>query len=429
MPPPAPPVVSTSPVDRYVASLRRPRIVYAIVLAVVVLVFGTIFVTVWARGSAAHATLHTVPSAPAGVPLAAAAATQTVAWRTGERAAEGTPQWLGTVITWSAHTLGGRNARTGERTWSYTRSDRTVCAAGQVNGVAIALYERTGSCDEVDAFDAGTGHRLWARTLDENGQPIDGRPTVSFDSSALLVYSLHSLYAIGVGNGVDVLTFTRPGCTIERAVTGTAGVLISLECGASVDCTGMKFCGRGTQLALDKTADRAQNAPDDNKDQLAWNLIGYTGVPASADTLVSAVQPGSNVLDVLSAANGKVRHRVQLAPAPGSLTRLTATATDSAELIWADGHVYTLPGGGASVSWVASSAVPPTVADDQSNSVPVLAQARVTVPAAGGATTINPETGAVEGHTKLSGAASGAIVWPLGAGFLVASATGTVVYR
>lgn len=45
------------------------------------------------------------------------------------------------MITFSTDGVRGRYARTGAGTWSYTRTDRTLCQAIQGQGLIVALFE------------------------------------------------------------------------------------------------------------------------------------------------------------------------------------------------------------------------------------------------------------------------------------------------
>src|SRR4051812_37766165 len=103
--------------------VRRARAIYAAVVGTVVAAVLVGVVVAWNRGEISHATLHTVAAPPASIPLAQPGSELKAAWHTGDQLAIGTAQYGGTVVTWSAHAVGGRDARTGERTWSYTRTD------------------------------------------------------------------------------------------------------------------------------------------------------------------------------------------------------------------------------------------------------------------------------------------------------------------
>ncbi|MBN9619611.1 MAG: hypothetical protein J0H43_07750, partial [Actinobacteria bacterium] len=168
-----------SALTRYRARLRRARIIYATVLATLAAVVVTTVSIVWSRGEIAHTSLRTARTPAPATPLVLPSAHQTLAWRSGDHAAMGNPFWRGTVVTFGRHAVRGRVARTGAITWSYTRTDRTVCTAAQTQGATVVVYRDSGNCDELTALDSGTGARRWTRTLDEDGMPVNGTPRVT----------------------------------------------------------------------------------------------------------------------------------------------------------------------------------------------------------------------------------------------------------
>ena len=170
---------------RYLDSMRRRRIRYAAVVTVVVR---------RARG------VRRPSSGRAARPRTSRCTPSRARRRTSPLAAAGAPSSNSRGSTGPAgdrhpaagrhgrHVLGahrrGRNARTGATTWSYTRTDRTVCTAAQLDGTTIAIYAVHGNCDEVTALDSGTGRRTWTRTLDKDGMPLNGRPTYAWSTRA-----------------------------------------------------------------------------------------------------------------------------------------------------------------------------------------------------------------------------------------------------
>src|SRR5882762_8098377 len=165
-------------VSRYVASMRRQRRWYFAAIAVVVAAAVAVALVVWSSGEITHVHLHTAKSAAPSVPLNTPPAAPSAKWQSTDATAIGAPLFGGTVVTYSEHTVTGRNALTGVADWTYTRSDRTVCQAAQVQGKTIAIYANGGDCDEVSTFETGTGQRAWTRTLDENGLTVSGRPPI-----------------------------------------------------------------------------------------------------------------------------------------------------------------------------------------------------------------------------------------------------------
>ncbi|MTD13687.1 hypothetical protein GIS00_06990 [Nakamurella sp. YIM 132087] len=78
----------------------------------------------------------------------------------------------GVVVTTTEHEITGLDAVTGEQRWSYSRSNRPLCAVGSgdlsangggVRGIAT-VWESNGYCSQVMTFDADTGERSKVRT-------------------------------------------------------------------------------------------------------------------------------------------------------------------------------------------------------------------------------------------------------------------------
>src|SRR5690349_19860172 len=173
-PPEAPPRPPSDPaLERYARRMRPWRIAYAAAVVVAALVLLVIVKIAYSVGEISSATLHTAAQPPPSIALAPPAAVLTEAWRSSDASAIGTPIVGGTVVTHDAHSVRGRDARTGKITWSYTRTDRTVCTAVQNASITVAVYELHGNCDELTGLDSGTGHRQWTRTLDKDSNQID----------------------------------------------------------------------------------------------------------------------------------------------------------------------------------------------------------------------------------------------------------------
>lgn len=422
---------SAAALDRYRARMRRPRLVYAASLVVLVVLAVVGVAVAWANGEAAHVTVHTVRVAPDDLPDAAPSATLRQSWRTTDRAALGVPRHDGTVVTFDRHTVRGRNARTGAPTWSYTRTDRSVCSALQDRGTTVAVYAVDGNCDELTGLDSATGARLWTRTLDEDGRPVNGRPAYQvLDTGGYGTVVIHTplvIYAIDPSSGLDRWTWYHYGCTVRGVVVGTGGALISQSCTKRQDCGERRFCGPGTQLVLrDATLGYDDTDHPKNPDRIVWNQRGNSDLPVTADTLISALDPTTRALDTYDSTKGASRGSVALAPAPSALAPISSTVTSAGEVVTIGRRTYALTGN--HVDWSAPTAQPPTVVATDESDPPTLASSRLTVPSAAGVQTLRPSTGRVL-RTYAVPAGSASVVWPLGTGFLVASPSGTVAYR
>lgn len=420
-----------TPLGRYARRMRRARAVYAAVVGLIVVALGIGVAVAWAHGETAHVTLHTVAKAPPSLAIAPPSTTLQQAWRTSDRAAIGDPVFGGTLVTWSQHTVRGRDVRTGRQTWSYTRTDRSVCAAMQLVGTTVAIYEKDGNCDEVTGLSTATGQRTWTRTLDEDGRPINGSPTyIAYTASSVptaVIRTASVIYAIDPGSGEDRWSWYHYGCTIRGMVMGSAGALISQDCSRAQQCNSHKFCGPGVQLLLrDGTAGYDTDNYPNNPDRIIWNRFGDSSLPVSADSLISALPSGSAKLRTYDATKGTPLGGVSLHPAPSGAPR-AAVETSPGEVVTIGATTYAIVNG--AVRWSLATAEPPTVISTDIDVVPALNPARITVAGSAGIETISGRTGAVSHTFAVPVPSGGAIAEPLGTGFVVSAPSGTIAYR
>jgi outer membrane protein assembly factor BamB len=419
---------STAALTRYARSMHRQRLIYLGVVALVVVALAVGVSIAWSHGEVANTTLHTVPKAPSSLAIGSPTQSPQVAWRTSDRAAIGTPQRGGTVVVYSNRTVRGVDARTGAQTWSYTRTNRTVCSAAQIAGTTIAIYELHGNCDEVTALDSGTGTRKWTRTLDFDGQPLNGHPTYQMLSYTLMITSPSVIYALDPSSGYNRWTYSRYGCTIEHAALGSEGALISQNC-TNPKCGKLKFCGRGPQLLMRNGIDGTDDKSETNPDRIKWNVLGDTDIPVSADALVSALNTTTRSLDVLDPKTGKPRGPVTISPAPPALSPITAVSASGNEVIWIGGVAYAVRPNATTPDWSAATPGPPTVVSTTGEDNPTLPTARVTVPSSDGIRILDGNTGQTAQSFAVPPPEPGSLVYPLGNGFLVAAPSATVAYK
>jgi hypothetical protein len=431
----APPAASASDraLARHAERLRPLRIIYAAVLAVVVITAVVVVKIAYVRGEISHVTLRTVPS---GLPTIAAgtpSASLTRAWTSSDTTAIGAPVYGGTVITHDGHTVRGRNARTGAQTWSYTRTDRSVCTAIQTQSVTIAVYKLHGDCDELTGLDSATGARKWTRTLDKDGAEFDGPATYSVVGGNVLFVSRTSIYSIAPGGdadhgngGLDYWTFHHTGCTIDGAVLGTAGALISQTC-TGQQCNGAKFCGDGHQLLLrDATAKYDDNSQTNkgNPDAITWNDIGTDLVPTSAGQTVTARDPDGRFLHLFDPKTGKAGGRLALTGDSSRTAPSAVTSGTDADLIWIGARTYALATGASAFTWQAATSNVPSAGDQAT----VLVDAQLIAPTTDGAVRLDPAHGTVATRFAIPAPPAGSLVLALGNGLIVCGPD-TTVYR
>jgi outer membrane protein assembly factor BamB len=421
---PAPPSTSGRPaarpgeqaLRRFAERRRRWWLWYAVALVGVGVLVVAGLALAWFTGEAAHAHLHTAAQPAPALARSALPARLSVGWTSTDVTAIGEPLFSGTVITYSAHTVSGRDARTGAVTWSYTRTNATVCQVAQEQGKTLALFAPSGSCDELSAFDTGTGARVWQRTLDENMTPVTGDPAVIVLPDTFLVWTPQVIYAIAVSSatckpeagsdcGYDHFSYVaQDGCQIRHVTPGALGVLIS------------QHCSTGDSLLL---RDRYQSS-DDTHDRIRWTVQDTAAVPVAADYFVAAVDPTTHRLTVYNRSTGKVQSSVTLNPPPTLTGPVSQTTVAAGELVQIGRTCYAFEIGAVTVRWAVATAVLPT-ADRDSERI-------LYAPAAGGVDVLSTRTGQVT-RTIPGPATTGArSLVRMGSGFLVSGSSTTTLH-
>ena len=413
----------------YRQSLRWGRRVYAAVIVLAIVAAVVVVKIAYSHGEISHATLRTTKTQLVSPPLRPIAATVTQAWRTSDATALGQPVWSGTVVTYGPRTVRGRNALTGEVTWSYTRTDRTVCTAMQVSGVTIAVFRLRGNCDQVMALDSDTGQRKWFRTLDKDGHPVNGTPSFSVGEFTVLITTPEVVYAIDPSGGLDRWTYFREGCRIDGAVIGTSGALISQNC-TNPDCGTDTYCGTGQRLMLrDATLGRSDDDKK-NPDKFKWAVAANGAVlPVSADKVVAAVDPVVKTLQIHAVQTGRTLAEPQLTGSAPNVHTVASLAVDDASVLWLGDTAYAVSASAAQIVWstpaTGSAAFLPTSGQDD---IPgALATCAFLVPTSSGVDSVDGK-GTVTAHHPVESPLPGSSVRPLGAGFVVAGDS-TVAYR
>lgn len=316
-------------------------------ILVLVVVVATIAVKLaYAHGELDTVSLQAAPSATP-VPSASLAAQPSLRWHTTDHPAGGSPYDEGIVVTYSGHTVNGRDALTGDVRWHYTRSDEIVCAVVQQDGSTIASYQRGANCDQVTGFTTTTGRPKWYRTLPDNG-PL----AVSSTSNVVLIVAAGTVHAFDNFSGLDRWTFTAPdGCSIDRALGGTLGVLIAYH------------CGQQNHLTLHELTSQS--------DGEKWTVdVDEPYVPVAAGAVLAAAGAVSGRAYVLDPNNGRPGRQLNLgspatvAAAVGRFARSATTVEgssngkDSVEFATV-GALFCLDSGGR-VLWTAPATGAPS---------------------------------------------------------------------
>ncbi len=262
----------------YRARNNRAMRTYAAVLAVISVLVMLAVRAGYAHGELVHVSARTA-LAPAEIPAAVTADSLRLKWHTTDHPAAGTPVEDGVVITYDGHTVRGRDARTGEIRWFYSRSDETICSVLQQDSSTIAIYNRHGNCDEVTGFVTATGATKWLRTMTD-----DGLTSAASAPNVVLTVGTYTVHVIDNAGGLDRWNWVAPDhCSVDRALAGTQGVLISTTCGSA-----HRLVLRGL-----------------TSDELKWSLtVPRAMVPIAASAFVGALDSTTGVLHSYSADKG-----------------------------------------------------------------------------------------------------------------------------
>ncbi len=286
-----------------------------------------------------------------------------------------------------------------------------------------------GNCDELTALNSDTGQRKWTRTLDKDGAEFDGPANYSVQPGNIMFISPTSIYAVADqdGNGIDWWSFHHPGCTINSAVLGVGGALISQTC-AHEKCGGAKFCGDGKQLLLREATtgtDDDSSTNHNNPDQIVWNLRNNDLVPTLAGRQIGARDPATGRLTLLDAKTGKSKGQLALA-APTAGVAATFTSVLDGDVIWSGGRTYALKTDATAFAWQADTTYLPTAINSDGSSPGNLAAARLAAPTSTGIAELDGSNGHVKQSFSVSAPRPGDLVFPFGTGYVVAGQTTTV---
>ena len=386
----------------YEARNARAMRTYAAILALLLLAAGLAVRAAYAHGELVHVSGRTA-APPAPIPAGSTADALALAWRTEDRPAGGTPVQDGVVVTYDSHSVHGLDARTGNLRWHYTRADQTICSVLQQDASTIAIYNRHGNCDEVTGLVTATGAVKWLRTLTD-----DGITEAASAPNVVLTVARYSVHVIDNAGGLDRWNWVAPDhCSVDRALAGSQGVLISTTCGSQ-----HRLVLRGL-----------------TSDELKWSVnVPGPMVPVAASTFVGALDPTTGELHRYSvdkgagSVSGRLASPAELREPLSRLPR-AATAVDglnaenqTLEVLWL-GRVYSFVKAGTARWSVAGG--PATVSGPDV----LAASSDSTVRRYAGA------TGEVQAVVDLAPPVPGAFrAYPVGNGLLLAG-TDTRMYR
>ena len=270
----------------FAAQRRRSwrRYLSSLLVVAVVLAGGIWFVLRHSEIGAVTSRTTTVPAVP--LPAAQLAGRLTRTWSATDRMAAGDPISQDVLVTYSEHAVTGRDIRTGAARWSYTRSNRSICAVDVQDSVAVAVYSNRGLCDEVTGLRTDSGQRAFVRTLTLDAVPSTLR--LASIPGYLAIIAPDGIELISPGDrsvpGVDFwLDEQGSGCSTISAALGSAGVLIA------------SHCGTGDTLSLRTLG---------NKSGRDWTVPLAGRVPLAAAEQVVTLSGDGRAIQYLGASKG-----------------------------------------------------------------------------------------------------------------------------
>lgn len=305
-------------------------------MAVAVTVVG---VLVYRTSDLANTTLVTGVSAPVPSSVSAIPTTLAQKWTAPTDVAVGAlASASGVVVTTDSHTVMGRDAVTGKQRWSYTRSNRTLCAvgsgdvgaadmttSGSVAGITT-VYDENGFCSQVATLDPVTGGRGKVRTSpnEENGSLVFGGPYAGWlgpDRLEVWRFDLVRTIQYGVQINPPKPNESRFGCTftdLALAATHFATIEHCPAKGANARLV-INFDDPGAVTGHPDGWDTFQHTvrADIDTGGIGARIIGIT--PDRVAVLVSGSKPAVKVFD-----------------AAGTQTSSTPVDVPSADIIGAD---------------------------------------------------------------------------------------------
>lgn len=262
---------------------RRTRTDIAVTAAIAAVVVVAACV-IWWR-SPARATDSTPASGAAPVPTVVTGppAALAEAWRAPDAAAEHPLAVGGTVITADGGTVQGRDYRTGEVRWSYSR-DVPLCAATAAFGAAVAVYRTGDGCSEVTAVEADSGRRGPQRsgrfddTMRLLADPADEDGSVTAVGTTRIESWRSDLVRTVEYGRVDAPVIAgaqpREGCTMRSAAASGTRIAVIEQCPGEP----------GVRLTILTTTPEDPVKPD----VLGSQVLGLNGAPV-ADAQAVAV--------------------------------------------------------------------------------------------------------------------------------------------
>lgn len=359
-----------------------------IVTAAAISVFVVIAVIVAWVSSDVAGTESIVADQPARAPHSATALPTELRelWRASDTAAARVLTSEGVAVTAADGTVTGRDPRTGEQRWRYTR-DIPLCGVEAQFGMVVAVYRTERGCSETTMLSGSDGRRRTARSSYMDGRvrlSVDGTYVVAQGPERLEVWRSDLVRTLEYGY-VDARenwkTQPRRGCVLHSAASSPSRLAVLERCPDEP----------ANRLSVLAPAPKDDNVPEEYGSRILEGPgadAPGSRVIAVSDNRIAVYQPGTPGperaaprLTIFDAKGNPLL--VQELSAPLAETT-TTTRTGSAFLIFTGNSVIALHAGTFEPMWTAANAL----------GAPVPMAGKLLMPVRGALAALDPATGA-----------------------------------
>lgn len=280
---------------------RRTRtdLVVAAVIAVVVVVAASIaWFTGDARGTTSSPAEEPLPQAE---PALAVPTALTELWRAPSAATDSTrtplPAVTGsTVVTADGGSVLGRDPRSGEQSWSYSR-DLPLCSVVSSWNTAVAVYRDDRGCSQVTELDGPTGERKAQRTSDADDAvrlSSDGTYVTSRGDTRMELWRSDMVRTLEYGRvdaPVNPGSQPRTGCTLLSSASTNSRTAVLEQCPGET----------AARLSLMNPAPKDAGKPEEYGSTVVPELVPRSDAPTAGQIIAIT---GSVVALYIPAENG-----------------------------------------------------------------------------------------------------------------------------
>ncbi|QII00783.1 hypothetical protein BH92_13615 [Rhodococcoides fascians A21d2] len=280
---------------------RRTRtdLVVAALIAVVVVAAASI---AWLTGDARGTTsISAAEPLPQPEPAASVPTALTELWRAPSAATDParTPAPVvagSTVVTADGGSVLGRDPRSGEQSWSYTR-DLPLCSVVAAWNTAVAVYRDDRGCSQVTELDGSTGQRKAQRTSDADDAvrlSSDGTYVTSRGDTRMELWRSDMVRTLEYGRvdaPVNPGSQPRTGCTLLSSASTNSRTAVLEQCPGEA----------AARLSLINPAPKDASEPEEYGSTVVPELVPGPDSPTAGRVIAVT---GSVVALYLPAENG-----------------------------------------------------------------------------------------------------------------------------